>query len=219
MWSPVPLTPGPCRRLSHWLSFLRGPVEQTALKGSPAARPPAAPPAGSLQCWQERWSLPESSVLMGNQQHRRRKRLNSCMNVTTINEAVIIDKIHCFVLSHRRQCESRCWPVSVISVVFGGWVDHWTCFYTDLLEEIPHLLVDVLLQDKKTQKKINFNPSHMYCSARSTRWSRGQLRGGHHSHQNNTVKSQGNTVLLTRETILSENNSSVTAWGNVEPWI
>lgn len=36
-------------------------------------------------------------------------------------------------------------PVSMVLVVFGG-VDHGTGFDADLLEQIPDLLVDVLLR-------------------------------------------------------------------------
>lgn len=38
-----------------------------------------------------------------------------------------------------------CSPVSMVFVVFGG-VDHGASFDADLLEQIPHLLVDVLLK-------------------------------------------------------------------------
>lgn len=41
----------------------------------------------------------------------------------------------------------------MVLVVFGG-VDHRTGFDTDLLEQIPDLLVDVLLRSKK--KKVRF---------------------------------------------------------------
>lgn len=36
-------------------------------------------------------------------------------------------------------------PVSMVLVVFGR-IDHGTSFDTDLLEQIPHFLVDVLLR-------------------------------------------------------------------------
>lgn len=93
----VPLVRGPCQRPSRWLSFLQGPVEQTVLKGSPTVRPQAAPPAGWLQCWQVHLSLPESSALMGKQQHRWRKKLNTAavhiaINVTKINKPVITNQ-------------------------------------------------------------------------------------------------------------------------------
>lgn len=45
-------------------------------------------------------------------------------------------------------------PVAMISVVFGSRVNDWTRLHTDLLEKVPHLLVDVLLQEKSTNIKI-----------------------------------------------------------------
>lgn len=61
--------PAPCLRISRWLAFLPGRVEQTALKGSPSVHPPAAPPAGWLRCWPEHWSLPGSNALEKKHQH------------------------------------------------------------------------------------------------------------------------------------------------------
>lgn len=42
----------------------------------------------------------------------------------------------------------RCSPVSVVLVVFGR-VDHGASFDANLLEQIPHFLVDVLLNKER----------------------------------------------------------------------
>lgn len=44
--------------------------------------------------------------------------------------------------------KTRCWPVAVISVVFGSWIDHRARLHTNLLEQVPNLLIDVLLKIK-----------------------------------------------------------------------
>lgn len=43
-------------------------------------------------------------------------------------------------------------PVTVIPVVFGGWINHWTGFDAYLLEQVPHILVDVLLKREEEEK-------------------------------------------------------------------
>lgn len=48
-------------------------------------------------------------------------------------------------------------PVSVIFVIFGR-VNHGACLDTDLLEQIPNFLVDVLLKWKKKRKKTTKFP-------------------------------------------------------------
>ena len=37
----------------------------------------------------------------------------------------------------------------MVFIVFGGWIHNWTGLYTDLLEEIPHFLINVLLEERK----------------------------------------------------------------------
>lgn len=50
-------------------------------------------------------------------------------------------------------------PVAMVLVVLGG-VDHGASFDADLLEQVPHLLVDVLLwrQRKKMSETLGHTP-------------------------------------------------------------
>lgn len=182
----------PCLRPSHWLAFLPGLVGQTVLEGLPSVRPQVAPPAGSLQCWPEHLSLPESNALGGGSIDKGNsfRQLDSMQteiytkptrhiyckylffdvylsNITENRHLVAVSKerqvltfsqLHFLVqlVLVREQGKSRCWPVAVISVVFGSRVDHWTGLHTDLLEQVPHLLIDVLLQtDRQSDDLIS----------------------------------------------------------------
>lgn len=90
----VPSVLVPCLRPSHWLAFLPGLVGQTVLAGLPSVRPQVAPPAGSLQCWPEHLSLPESNALGGGQ-HRQGEqfqtvRLNANRNIHKANKTCLL---------------------------------------------------------------------------------------------------------------------------------
>lgn len=50
-----------------------------------------------------------------------------------------------------QETKSRFTPVAVVLVVLGG-VDHGTGFDADLLKQVPHLLVDVLLRRQQRKR-------------------------------------------------------------------
>lgn len=129
-----PWEPGLCLRLSHWLASPPGPAERKAPAGWPAARRPSAPPEGWQRCYPGRLSQPRNSVCMRTDR----------TNVATIGEylwkkgVLSLNVLVC-------KTKGDFTPVAMVLVVLGG-VNHGASFDTNLLEQVPHLLVDVLLR-------------------------------------------------------------------------
>lgn len=156
----------PFQRLSHSLAFLPGPVGQIVPKGSPLTRPQVAPPVGLQLYSPERLSLPESNACTPQREQLYRGSEDSHIHTTHLKQIKaqkVRTKTNTCDPSSTSSCVNwvvnskiRCWPVAVISVVFGSWIDHRTSLHANLLEQVPHLLIDVLLkiEGKKMCKSL-----------------------------------------------------------------